>query len=611
MVLPWVLAAGAVLYLAVAAYVWRHRRAVGARALILLLLSAAVWTLLSVVEVSQPDPAVQERWGDLKYLGIVTLPPAFLAFALQYTGRRRRLRGRWLALLAVEPLFILALLAIPATHDLVRSVPARATYGTYSFVKAGPMFWLNLGYSYVLTVAAIGLLVKDLVRVSSRYGRQAWTLIASVLLPLVVNALYNLGQLADLPTGSIDPTPIGFSVACFVLVWGFFRFRLLDLVPVGRRQVVERIPDAVVVTNARGVIVDANPAAGRLTGGAPAAMVGLNLLEVLPAVAPVMQSAALDEQVSGGCVIRTFEGDRDLSVTVSPLPDAVSPTGRLLVLRDVTVQRETERRYRDLAAERQGIIDTLQRGLYPARLPDIPGVDVAAALDPAETHTAIGGDFVDVRASTSGCWSLVVGDVVGKGAGAATLTALARHTTVALTSLGWTPARVLEGVSAAIAAEEAFSAPGSDPRFCTIALATLEPRDGEAEVCLALGGHPRPMLVPVGGPVVEVGRPGTLLGIVNPPELHDVRLRLRAGDALVLFTDGVLETRREGDPFGEHRLVELLDATRGLPAAAVVGAVIGEVRRYGRAGDGRDDVAVLVVRVPTGEPLGGAAGSPG
>jgi PAS domain-containing protein len=292
MVLPWVLAAGAVLYLAVAAYVWRHRRAVGARALILLLLSAAVWTLLSVVEVSQPNPAVQERWGDLKYLGIVTLPPAFLSFALQYTGRRRRLPRRWLALFAVEPLVLLTLLAIPATHDLVRSVPANAAYGTYSFVKAGPLFWLNLAYSYVLTVAAIGLLVKDLVRVSSRYGRQAWTLIASVLLPLVLNALYNLGQLADLPTGSIDPTPIGFSVACFVLVWGFFRFRLLDLVPVGRRQVVERIPDAVVVTDARGVVVDANPAAARLTGGNRAAMVGLDLLEVLPAVAPVMQSTS-------------------------------------------------------------------------------------------------------------------------------------------------------------------------------------------------------------------------------------------------------------------------------------------------------------------------------
>jgi PAS domain S-box-containing protein len=597
MVLPWVLGVGAVVYLAVAGYVWHHRWAVGARALTVLLLSAAVWTLLYVVEVSRPDPQVQERWGDVKYVGIVVLPPALLAFALQYTGRRRHIPRWWLVALAVEPVLLLLALALPATHDLVRFVRSDAPYGTYAFVEAGPLFWANLSYSYVLIVVAIGLLVQDLVRVRTRYARQAWTLTVSVLLPLVVNALYNGRKLMHFPTGNIDPTPLGFSIACFVLVWGFFRFRLLDIVPVGRRQVVERIPDGVVVTDARDVVVDANPAAGRLCGGPRAAMIGRNLVDVLPEVAEVGRSAALDEHVSGVCVIAADDGVVDLSVTVSPLPDATSPTGRLFVLRDITAQRDVERRLRDLAAERQTIIDTLQRGLYPARLPPIPGIDVAAALDPAESHTAIGGDFVDVRPSTAGRWSLMLGDVVGKGTGAATLTALVRHTTLALTALGWPPSRVLVGVNGAIAAEEAFALPDTDPRFCTLALAALTPEADGAEVVLSLGGHPQPMLVPAAGPIVEVGRPGTLLGIVDPPELHDVTLRLRAGDALVLFSDGVVETRRDRVPFGEERLVDLLEATRGLPASDVVGAVVGEVRRYGHGGEGRDDVAVLVVRV--------------
>jgi PAS domain S-box-containing protein len=597
MALPWVLGVGAVVYLAVAGYVWHHRWAVGARALTVLLLSAAVWTLLYVVEVSRPDPRLQERWGDVKYVGIVVLPPALLAFALQYTGRRRHIRRRWFAALAVEPVLLLLALALPATHDLVRSVKSSAPYGRYAFVDAGPLFWANLGYSYVLIVVAISLLVQDLVRVRTRYARQAWTLTVSVLVPLLVNALYNGRKLMHFPTGNIDPTPLGFSLACFVLVWGFFRFRLLDIVPVGRRQVVERIPDAVVVTDARDVVVDANPAAGRLCGGSRSAMIGRDLFDVLPAVAEVGRSAALNEQVSGGCVIAVDDGVVDLSVTVSPLPDATSPTGRLVVLRDVTAQRDVERQLRDLAAERQAIIDTLQRGLYPARLPRIPGIDVAAELDPAETHTAIGGDFVDVRPSTSGRWSLMLGDVVGKGAGAATLTALVRHTTLALTALGWPPSRVLAGVSAAIAAEEAFAVPDADPRFCTLALVTLQPAPDGAEVVLSLGGHPRPILVPATGPIAEVGRPGTLLGIVDPPELHDLTLRLRAGDALVLFSDGVVETRRDRVPFGEERLVDLLEATRGLPASDVVGAVVGEVRRYGPTGEGRDDVAVLVIRV--------------
>ena len=77
------------------------------------------------------------------------------------------------------------MIALPSTHDLVRSVPPDAEFGKYAFVHGGPLFWVNLGYSYVLIIAAIGLLVQDLVRVSSRYGRQAWTLIISVLVPLM------------------------------------------------------------------------------------------------------------------------------------------------------------------------------------------------------------------------------------------------------------------------------------------------------------------------------------------------------------------------------------------------------------------------------------------
>ena len=114
----------------------------------------------------------------------------------------------------------------------------------------------------------------------------------------------------------------------------------------------------------------------------------------------------------------------DLEVSVSSLPDENStPTGRLVVLRDVTVQRDIERRLRELLDERTSTIATLQRGLYPTQIPDVPGVDIAAVLSPAEAETNVGGDFVDVRASGAGRWTLMVWDVVGKGAGAATLTA--------------------------------------------------------------------------------------------------------------------------------------------------------------------------------------------
>ncbi|GAB3590806.1 hypothetical protein GCM10027446_06680 [Angustibacter peucedani] len=589
------LALGAALYLAVAAYVFSHRRAVGGRALTLLLVAAGIWTICNAAEVSSVDPQTQEHWGDLKYVGIVLLPPALLSFAIEYTGRRRRMGARNVALLAVEPLLVLGLLAGRTTHDWVRSVPDDAPPGTYAVADTGPVFWVHLVYSYLMIVVAVGMLVAALITVTRRRAG-AWLLIGSVLLPLVLNAAYNLGFDQRI---SLDPTPLGFSVAGLVLVWGFFRFRLSELVPVGRRQVVEQIPDAVVVLDVHGRVVDANPAAAELTGQAGAALVGRELLDVLPQLAGLLVSTPRDDQASGTCRLRRPDGSTaDLAVTISPLPgDRVPATGRLVVLRDVTAQRDVERRLRELVSERTAIIETLQRGLYPRRTPEIPGLAVSAVLDPAEVDTSIGGDFVDVRSSGPSRWTLMVGDVVGKGASAATLTALARHTTVALTALGWTPAAVLGEVSRAIAVDERAAGSELDARFCTMALATVEPHEDGAEVVLSLGGHPRPMLVTRLGEVTEVGVPGSLLGVVDQPELHDVRLHLHRGECLVMFTDGVTEARRGDDVFGEERLAELLGRMTGAPPDQVVHEVVQAVRLFS-AGEARDDVAVLALSVP-------------
>ena len=579
---------GALVYVGVAAYVWQHRRAVGGRALTVLLLSACVWTLCYAVEVRADTAGATELWADLKYVGIVLLPPSLLTFALQYSGRRRRIGRRAVAALLVEPLVVLGALAFDPAHDLVRSINR-----TTGRVDVGLIFWAHLVYSYSMLLAGIGLLGLSLLRVSRRYLRQTLILGASALLPLVLNAGFNL----NVPgLRRYDLTPIGFTVTGFVLVWGFFRFRLLDLLPAGRRHVVDRLPDAVLVLDAHGRVVDANPAAAALVGAGAGELVGQDLVEVLPELAALLAPLPATAAGSGACRIERDGRSLDLVVSHSPLPDEVStPTGRLVVVRDVTAAQDADRRLRELLAERTATIATLQRGLYPSRLPLVPGVDVAAVLSPAEADINVGGDFVDVRAGAPGRWTLMVGDVVGKGAGAATLTAVARHTTLALSALGWAPSLVLQHVSRAITAEDLGQ---DDPRFVTMALATLEPTADGASVVLSLGGHPRPLLLTARGEVTEVGVPGHLLGVVDEPELHDSPLTLRPGEALIVFTDGVTETRCGDEAFGDHRLVELVATLVGRSAQNVVATVVREVRAFGAASDSRDDVAVLALVVP-------------
>jgi serine phosphatase RsbU (regulator of sigma subunit)/transcriptional regulator with GAF, ATPase, and Fis domain len=292
----------------------------------------------------------------------------------------------------------------------------------------------------------------------------------------------------------------------------------------------------------------------------------------------------------------------DAAATVLPLVIAGSLVGALVVRDarldldadddDVLFAREIARRmaralenarlYRD----RDHVARTLQQGLLPPRLPDVPFVESAALFRPAERGQEIGGDFYDVFEVAPGRWLAVVGDVCGKGAEAATLTGMVRHT---LRSVGDVarPSDALAFVNRALLREEL------DGRFCTVAVVLLE-GDGVdgARATVSVAGHPLPQLLSPDGRVQRVGRHGTLLGVTAHVQLHDEQLRLAPGDALVMYTDGVIA---KDEVTGEEpsSLLAMLAGGRWASAAQVrdrIAAFVDETAQV------HDDVAVLVVR---------------
>jgi serine phosphatase RsbU (regulator of sigma subunit) len=135
-----------------------------------------------------------------------------------------------------------------------------------------------------------------------------------------------------------------------------------------------------------------------------------------------------------------------------------------------------------------------------------------------------------------------------------------------------------------------------DFRFCTVLYVSLTPHADRIAVCLSAGGHPLPLVLRAGGTVEMVGTPGSLLGIVDPPELAEDRVELAPGDALVLYTDGVTEADRAAGP---ERLSAFLAGCSNVGAADIAAAV--ERDALAAAGGAvRDDVAVLVARAGDG-----------
>ena len=251
---------------------------------------------------------------------------------------------------------------------------------------------------------------------------------------------------------------------------------------------------------------------------------------------------------------------------------------------------------------------TLQEGLLPSRLPEVPGVDVGLRyLSVGEVD--VGGDFYDLfdtrRADQNGSseppsssWGAVIGDVSGKGAEAATLLALARYTIRALATHESHPSAVLIGLNEAMLRQRHEH---EDYRFCTVTYARLEMNDGNtkqgAKVTVCRGGHSAPVLLKADGSISKIGYPGRAIGVFDDVNLTEQETHLMPGDALVLYTDGVVEARSpDGLFFGEERLKALLRSSVALDASTIARRVENAVLNFQEQAP-RDDVAVLVLRV--------------
>jgi PAS domain S-box-containing protein len=245
-----------------------------------------------------------------------------------------------------------------------------------------------------------------------------------------------------------------------------------------------------------------------------------------------------------------------------------------------------------LYRERSHIARTLQRSLLP-RLPEVSGMEVGVEYLPMGEENEAGGDFYDLIETGGGeRWLAVIGDVCGKGAAAAAVTALTRYTIRAVAMREDEPSAVL------VALNEAMLRQLGDDQFCTVACARLEPAPGGFELDVARGGHPVPLVVRADGSVETVVPPGKALGVFLDPGLAVQKVHLGPGDAAVFYTDGITEARGpDGSFFGEERLRALLRSCAGLDAPAIAERMRDVTLEFGE-GNPRDDLAVLVLRVP-------------
>jgi PAS domain S-box-containing protein len=283
--------------------------------------------------------------------------------------------------------------------------------------------------------------------------------------------------------------------------------------------------------------------------------------------------------------------------TIGAITLASSESTRRLTDRDLALAVRLGRRAGTavenarLYTERTQIAQTLQEALLPDSLPEIPGAQAQALYSAAGELNEVGGDFYDVFAHGPDRWMLVIGDVCGKGPRAAGVTALTRHTLRAAAVSGKSPSEMLHVLHQALRRQPT----GAD--LCTVCLVAMTRAAERLRLTVALAGHLPPLHIDHAGTATPIGRPGTLLGVIDPIAIHETDAELGPGETLLLYTDGVLEAGRSNRQLGERGLRELCAQAWRLPLAALLERI--EHAALERAdGKLRDDIALLAVRLP-------------
>ena len=370
------------------------------RYLLGILTGLAIWTLGALMRFSNGSEAIRILGFRLLFAGVGLVGPLWLLLAAHYARveglRRRPARGA----LAFVPLLVAyaALWSNDLHHLFAREIPPPPMAHRLG-AWAGPFFWLFAGWSHACIAGASLLYGSAALHAHTQQERRrASVLAAASALPALSSALYLL-RLLPLP---YDPTPVALAVACMLLSASMSGLQRPEALPLARRDVIEHLRDGVLVADAEGRVVDANPAAECLLGARAASLREQSLAALLsplvgaagPQAEAALRTALADPGAPARLELETADG-RGLELRVARVSGAGGePSGGFVLLRD----RTEERRYERLARRSQRLETTSALAAGIAHEVNNPLAFVRANL----SHLARLAEIVEKRRDTLG-----------------------------------------------------------------------------------------------------------------------------------------------------------------------------------------------------------------
>lgn len=318
----------------------------GTRSFAALMSGVSLWAFFSLIEVCSLNVETKIFNFSFKFIFIVSVPLSWLIFSLYYANLLRVLRVSKLALLALPQMITLMMVATNPMHHLMFTSFEVVTVGNHFLLypQWGPWFWVHATYCYLILSAGFILLAKHLIASPSHYRRPVLSLLIGGSAPWISNIIFTakIGVMTY-----FDLTPTAFIISGLAFMWGILRYRMLDIVPIARDNVLQNMNDGVVVLDHELHILDLNSAATRLIGVETRNLIGSKASQVISWWPKLKTVADLDSDAFLPIIELDREGQtRFLRPLQSSLYNKDKLLGYLITLRDVTAQLMAERALR-------------------------------------------------------------------------------------------------------------------------------------------------------------------------------------------------------------------------------------------------------------------------
>jgi diguanylate cyclase (GGDEF)-like protein len=315
----------------------RRKQASSAPPMALFGLAMTWWCLAYAIHWSSIYQPSEFFWLDLTYVGAVIVPVAFLAFAFSFTDRNHWLSHPVIALLSIEPIITLLFLFTDQRFGIFFG--GNRQVGSSVILSGGFGFWFHVLYSYALIMVGFMRILRAHMRAPLIYRKQTRMILVGAAIPWFINIIMIFGTN---PLPDLDLTPLAFVLTGVTFTYGIFRYGFLDIVPIARNLLVEKMPDGVLVLDKKNRLADINPTAMKLLGigppppiGQPIETVISHLNDLLPRYLDMLEGQ--DEIMVSDPLPSFFD------VRINSLTDRHGNFyGRLISFRDITRRKENE-----------------------------------------------------------------------------------------------------------------------------------------------------------------------------------------------------------------------------------------------------------------------------